>query len=101
MVHHCNIHCRSIDADSARLLEQEDGGKWMPYMFLLEIVLACKLASDDEESFTYNCTTIFIEGGDSYIIDTPFVEFSKIFKEYYQASPSSDSSDCGSNDFEL
>lgn len=99
-IHACNIHCRTIDLDQAELLAMEDKGKWMPYIFLLDVVIGCKLSSDDEDDISYGCTTIFTEHGDSYVIDTPFTQFSKIFKEYYESS-NSHSDGGGSGDFEL
>ena len=51
-IHTCNIHCRTIDLDQAELLAMEDKGKWMPYMFLLDIIIGCKLSSDDEDDIS-------------------------------------------------
>jgi hypothetical protein len=31
----------------------------------------------------YNCTTVFTDQGDSYIIDTPYTEFQTIFQLYH------------------
>jgi hypothetical protein len=32
------------------------------------------------------CTTIFTEPGDTYIIDTPYIEFMPLFKDYHSGS---------------
>ena len=98
-VHSCNIHCRTIDLDQAESMNIDDEGKWMPFTFLLDVVIGCKLASDDPDSLTYNATTIFTERGDNYIIDTPFSIFSRIFKEFYEGSVSDPQS--SDNDFSL
>jgi hypothetical protein len=45
-------------------------------------VVAIKLTSQEEDSFVYNCTTVFTEHGDNYIIDTPYKEFLPIFTEF-------------------
>jgi hypothetical protein len=60
----------------------DDVGKWMPFIFHMDMVEAAKLTSEDKDMSTYNCTTIFTKGGDAYIIDTPYREFFDLFKEY-------------------
>jgi hypothetical protein len=62
---------------------EDDPGKWMPFSFLIGIVTACKLATDDSSLSAYGCTTVFTTTGDSYVIDTPYEEFEKIFEEYH------------------
>lgn len=85
MIHECNIHCRTVDADSSDLLgilSTPDNGHWMPFAFLLEIVIACKMASNDNEDISYKATTIFTDGGDAYIIDTPYKKFKALWTAY-------------------
>jgi len=83
MVHECNIHCHSIDPDQSELMGlNEDPGKWMPFAFNMDIVAAMKLTNDDIEELTYNCTTIFTDYGDTYIIDTAFDEFVELYKSF-------------------
>jgi hypothetical protein len=60
----------------------KDLGKWMPFAFNMDIVAAMKLTSDDYEELTYNCTTIFTDYGDTYIIDTNFEDFVETYKEF-------------------
>jgi len=67
----------------------EDKGQWMPFAFHLDVVVAIKLTSQEEDSFVYNCTTVFTEHGDNYIIDTPYVEFLPLFTGHYMDHPSS------------
>lgn len=83
MIHTCNIHCHTMDLDRADLMGLTDKGKWLPFAFHLDIVIACKLTTDDEEESVYNCTTVFTDQGDSYIIDTPYTEFQTIFQLYH------------------
>jgi hypothetical protein len=71
-----------MEADKAALLNMKDNGKWLPFMFDMDIVVAIKLSSDEEEDFTYNCTTIYTMDNDNYVIDTPFSIFARMFKEY-------------------
>jgi hypothetical protein len=71
----------------------EDEGKWMPFIFHMDMVEAAKLTSEDKTMSTYGCTTIFTKGGDAYIIDTPYKEFFNLFKEYNFEASSDDSSD--------
>ena len=82
MIHSCNIHCHSIDLEKVELMGIEDKGQWMPFAFHLDVVVAIKLTSQEEDSFVYNCTTVFTEHGDNYIIDTPYLEFLPIFTEF-------------------
>lgn len=72
----------------------EDTGKWMPFIFHMDMVEAAKLTSDDEEGPLFNCTTIFTKSGDAYIIDTPYMDFFKLLKEYnFEETSTDDSSD--------
>lgn len=82
MIHSCNIHCHTIDIDKVEMMGIEDKGQWMPFAFHLGVVVAIKLTSNEEDSFVYNCTTVFTEHGDNYIIDTPYLEFLPIFTEF-------------------
>jgi hypothetical protein len=71
-----------MDAKTAELTGAEDSGKWLPFIFFMDIVDAAKLSSDEEDSPTYGCTTIFTTQGDTYIIDTPYEKFFKLFSEW-------------------
>lgn len=82
MIHQCNLNCHTIDPIKMSDLGIEDAGKWMPFMFHMDMVEAAKLTSDDEDLATYGCTTIFTKSGDAYIIDTPYKIFFNLFKEY-------------------
>ena len=101
MIHSCNIHCHSIDLDKVELMGIEDKGQWMPFAFHLDVVVAIKLTSQEEDSFVYNCTTVFTEHGDNYIIDTPYVEFLPLFTEHYMDHPSSTEEEGDNNDLEF
>lgn len=82
MIHTCNIHCHALDIEKVELMGIEDKGQWMPFAFHMDVVVACKLTSLEEDSLVYNCTTIFTEHGDTYIIDTPYKKFLPMFIEY-------------------
>ena len=82
MVHQCNIHCRTITSDQEELLGMEDSGKWLPFIFEMEMVEGAKQASDDEDNIVFGCTTLYCKSGDSFNIDTPFPEFFKKFTKY-------------------
>ena len=79
MIHSCNVHCHSISGTEAELLGIEDAGKWLPFSFIINTIIAIKQASDDEEERTFNCTTIFMENGESFVIDTPFYTFQQVW----------------------
>lgn len=93
MIHTCNIHCHTMDLDRADLLGVDDKGKWLPFAFHMDIVVACKMTTDDEEEQVYNCTTIFTDQNDTYIIDTPYTEFMTVFQMYHTDASSENSDD--------
>jgi hypothetical protein len=80
-----------VDIDKAELMGLDDKGRWMPFAFDIDCVIACKLTSDDEEMLVNGCTTIFTEYGDTYIIDTPYVEFQDLYIKYNESLYPSDS----------
>ena len=93
MIHACNIHCHTIDLEKADLMGIQDKGKWLPFAFHIDVVIACKLTTDDEEEIVHGCTTIFTDHGDTYIIDTPYEEFLTLFQMYHAGPDSTDPGD--------
>ncbi len=78
----------------------EDKGQWMSFAFHMDVVVACKLTSLEEDSLVYNCTTIFTEHGDTYIIDTPYKTFQKMFVEHHsETTPTEEDNNSGDLDF--
>jgi len=71
-----------MDAKTAEELGIKDEGKWLSFVFSMDIITAAKMSSDEEDSPTYNCTSIFTNNGDTFIIDTPYEEFYKKFLDY-------------------
>lgn len=86
VIHQCNIHCYSQAPDKLESMAMKDidRGKWLPFAFHMDIVVACKMTTDDEEEMTYMCTTIFTESQEIYLIDTPYSVFLAKFTEYNQ-----------------
>lgn len=82
MTHQCKVQCHTMESSTIESLGIEDNGKWLPFIFDMDIVDAAKLSNDEEDGITFGCTTIFTKSGDSYIIDTPYKEFFKKFAEY-------------------
>jgi len=82
MIHVCNVQCMTMDSEKASLMGIDDKGEWLPFAFDMKIVTACKLASSNEDNIAYNCTTVFDEYQNIYIIDTNFEEFLRLFKAY-------------------
>lgn len=82
-----------MDLDKADLMGIQDKGKWLPFAFHLDIVIACKLTTDDEEEIVSGCTTVFTDQGDTYIIDTPYTEFQTIFQLYHSENQPGKSED--------
>jgi hypothetical protein len=93
MIHTCNIHCHTIDIEKADLMGIPDKGKWLSFAFHIDVVIACKLTTDDEEEMVYNCTTIFTDHGDTYVIDTPYEEFLTMFQLYHAGPSDTDAGD--------
>jgi len=92
MIHSCNVHCHSLSTTEVELLGIEDNGKWLPFSFLVSMVVAMKQTTDDEDEPTFNCTTLFMENGESFVIDTPYYKFSKIWSTaIYEMENSNDS----------
>jgi hypothetical protein len=91
-----------MDIKTAESLGLEDLGKWLPFVFHMEIIDAAKLSSDEEDSPTFNCTTIFTKNGDTFIIDTTPTDFFKKFIEYNTLTfPGEDDTTLGSSDLDL
>ena len=93
MLHECNLNCHTMDPSKMSDLGIEDSGKWMPFIFHMNMVEAAKLTSEDKDMATYGCTTIFTSGGDAYIIDTPYREFFDLLKDYNLEISEDNSSD--------
>jgi hypothetical protein len=83
VVHRCKVQCYSLDKEKADSLGIEDKGKWLPFLFDLGSVDVIKMTTDEPDSEVFNCTTVFLRNGNTYIIDTHFEQFAKIFEDYY------------------
>lgn len=82
MVHECYLHCTSMSPEQLNVLGMEkDPGKWLPFMFDMDMVLSTKMSTDNEDDPLYLCSTLYTNN-DVFIIDTPWLEFSKLFKLY-------------------
>jgi len=101
MIHECKVQCHTMDSKSLEDLGIDDYGKWLPFIFDMEMVEAAKLSSDELDSPTYNCTTIFTKSGDTYIIDTLPEEFFKKFIEYNNILMADEGDIDPDNDLEL
>jgi len=78
MIVECNLLCED-NALSDMGIESEF---WIPMIFFMKDVTFIKLTSNNEDKkHEYNKTSIYLKG-ESYIIDIPFKEFSKMLKEY-------------------
>lgn len=82
MTHSCKVQCYTMDSKKAEDLGIEDKGKWMPFIFNMDIIDAAKMTSDEEGVMEYNCTTIYTSTGTTFIIDTPYEDFMKKFTEW-------------------
>ncbi len=87
MIHVCNIYCHTIDMDQADLLDNDFKGKWLPFGFHMDLVIACKMTTDEEDNDCYKRTTVFTDHNDTYVIDTPYEEFLALFQSYHSITP--------------
>lgn len=87
-VHQCNLHCHAMDPQHVENMGIKDPGKWLPFSIHMDIIVGCKMATDDPDESICDCTTIYTEQGDTFIIDTPFVEFNTLFVAYNTPSVS-------------
>lgn len=93
MLHECSLNCHTIEISKAESLGIKDAGKWMPFIFHMDMVEAAKLTSEDEDTNVIGCTTIFSKTGDAYIIDTPYRDFFDLLKQYYEEEANSSEND--------
>ena len=82
MIHRCKIQCHSIDKTISELTGEPDPGKWLPFVFNMDLIAAAKLSSDEEDSISFGCTTLFCNSGETYVIDTSFRVFMNKFIKY-------------------
>lgn len=83
MIHKCKVQCHTMSAKEMETLGlQESETKWMPFMFDMSCIDAAKQSNDEEDSETYNCTSIYTKAGDTFIIDTPYFEFFDKMEKY-------------------
>ena len=83
-VHKCKVECHIMPPSDleAMGLPASTESKWLPFIFDMGMVRAAKLSTDEEDQSSYNCTTVFTNDGDTFIIDTPYEEFFQKFIEY-------------------
>lgn len=84
MIHECKVHCHNLDLELSDTLGIEDKGKWLPFCFHMDMIMAVKMATDDEDELPFNCTTLFTTDGETFIINTPYSEFIRLFKAYHK-----------------
>jgi hypothetical protein len=83
MIYECQVFCHTGEPGVEDIFgKDENGGKWMPFAFDISLVDAIKLSSDSIDDFTYKCTTVFLQGGDTYIIDTKYRDFLMLWRDY-------------------
>ena len=82
MIHECKVQCHTVNIEEAELLGIEDIGKWLPFIIDLDMVYGAKMATDEIDDDLFNCTTVYTEVGDTYIINTPFTKFSKLLLDH-------------------
>ena len=82
MIHECNINCKTMEFGMTESLGIDDPGKWLPFIFHLDLIEAIKMTTNDIDEPLFNCSTIFTVNGDAYIVDTSYKKLSKLFIDY-------------------
>lgn len=82
MIHVCNVQCYSMDPETTEALGLIEKTTWLPFAFHMDIVLAVKKTTEDPDERSFNCTTIFTELNDTYVLDTPYDQFLPLFIEH-------------------
>ena len=83
MIHRCKVNCHTINPTEMDLLGfNDDNGKWLPFAIDLGVVTAAKMSTDDIEEPTYNCTSVFTNTGDTFILDTHYLDFMNKWESY-------------------
>lgn len=84
MIYECKVYCHSLPPDLEDILgkSNDDEGKWLPFAIDISLIDAIKMSSDEADHMSYKCTTLFMSSGDTYVIDTKYKDFLKIWKEY-------------------
>lgn len=93
MIHTCKLQCHAVDPEKADMMGLKDEGKWLPFAFHMDIVIAIKMTTDDSDDIAFERTTIFTENGDTFIINTPYEEFLKYFLDYHPPTLEAESKD--------
>lgn len=81
MIHDCNVRISTLTEQEADDLGLDviTTGKWVPFSFYTNLVVAVRLTEDDDSHVLFGCTTIYMDGMETYIIDTPYDKFRKIW----------------------
>ena len=84
MLYKCNVLCYTQDQDQLEKLniEVNDEGMYLPFAIKLDVVIAAKVTSLDEDDISFGCTTITTIDGDKYLIDTKYNTFLKDWEKY-------------------
>ena len=91
MIHKCKVQCHSVNPTEMDLLGiKEDSGKWLPFAIDMGVITAVKMSTDEKGEATYNCSTIFCNNGDSFILDTSYMEMVDKWESYVNFSWTSD-----------
>lgn len=93
MIYECKVYCHSGPPDMEEILGKIEDGKWLPFAVDISLVDACKMSTDVPDDFTYKATSLFMQNGDTFVIDTPYREFVRIWKQFKEDSHISDDAD--------
>ena len=92
MIHRCKVECHKHDKITEEIIGNVPS-VWLPFSFLLDTVVAIKEASVDPEDESFRCTTLYMDHERSFIIDTPYIKFEKLWIDFMTGELIDDTSD--------
>ena len=72
MIHPCKILCNTLDEGQAEDLGITDPGVWVDAAIETGSIIAIKRRSHEKTDNDYYATTVYMDNGDVFVIDTPF-----------------------------
>lgn len=80
MIHTCRILCNTLEEDQLEDLGIKDPGVWVDAAIETGSIIAIKRRTADKTDDEYYATTVYMDNGDVYVIDTPFPVLLSVWK---------------------
>ena len=89
MICSCNVYCNTkteSKLEDLGLSLEDVPGHWLPFTFKYEYLMAIKVASDDVEDDLYNCTVLFMDNDDTFVIDLSYDDVLEQWKNFLNSN---------------